>query len=114
AGVDMICIGTSEQFSTEAIEFAKAHNHAWATVGVHPHDTQDGWQKIGKLLAMKPEKAVGIGEIGLDYFYDNSPRDIQIKALEQQLQWATDYNLPVSFHVREAYDDFWPIFHNFS
>lgn len=59
-------------------------------------------------------KIVGIGEIGLDYFYDNSPRDVQIRALEQQLQWAVDYNLPVSFHVREAYADFWPVFDNFT
>ncbi len=113
ADVDMICIGTSEKFSAEAVEFAKTHEHAWATVGVHPHDTKDGWQKIGALLDVKPEKVVGIGEVGLDYFYNNSPREIQINALEEQLQWAIDYELPVSFHVREAYDDFWPIFGNF-
>lgn len=72
----------------------------------------------GKVAA----KIVGVGEIGLDYFYDNSPRDVQIQALEQQLQWAVDYNLPVIFHVREAsspergnsvWRDFWPIFDNF-
>lgn len=114
AGVDMICIGTSEQFSAEAIEFAEAHERVWATVGVHPHDTKDGWQKIRELLSIKSEKIVAVGEIGLDYFYNNSPRETQIKALEEQLQWASDYNLPVSFHVREAYDDFWPIFRNFS
>ncbi len=114
AKVKMICIGTAEQFSTEAIEFVASHDDAWATVGVHPHDTKDGWAKIGELLKKKPQKLVGIGEIGLDYFYNNSPREVQIKALEEQLQWAVDYNLPVSFHVREAYDDFWPIFANFS
>lgn len=113
AKVKMICIGTAEQFSTEAIEFVASHDDAWATVGVHPHDTKDGWAKIGELLKKKPQKLVGIGEIGLDYFYNNSPREVQIKALEAQLQWAVDYNLPVSFHVREAYDDFWPIFANF-
>lgn len=113
AEVKMICIGTNEEFSQEAVEFAATHHDVWATVGVHPHDTKDGWQKIGEILAKKPEKIVGIGEIGLDYFYNNSPRETQIRALEGQLQWAADYNLPVSFHVREAYDDFWPIFANF-
>lgn len=122
-GVAMICIGTSERHSQEAIDFVALHESTWATVGVHPHDAKDGWAKIGDILASKPEKVVGIGEIGLDYFYNNSPRDTQIQALEQQLQWAVDYDLPVSFHVREAsspdmsisvWQDFWSIFNNFS
>ena len=136
ANVKMICIGTSEKFFAEAVEFAAAHQNTWATVGVHPHDTKDGWMKIGELLRVEhgrvarggvapafadkigndgsgKSKIVGIGEIGLDYFYDNSPRQTQIAALEQQLQWASDYGLPVSFHVRESFDDFWPIFANF-
>ncbi len=113
ADIKMICIGTTEAFSAEAVEFTKTHENTWATVGVHPHDTKDGWAEISKLLLEKYEKVVGIGEIGLDYFYNNSPREVQIRALEEQLQWALDYNLPVSFHVREAYDDFWPILANF-
>lgn len=110
----MIVVGTSEADSLEAAEFAANHDGVWAVVGVHPHDTKQGWTSVEQLLKQRPEKLVGIGEIGLDYFYDNSPRDVQIKALEQQLQWAVDYNLPVSFHVREAYADFWPVFDNFS
>ena len=82
-------------------------------LGVHPHEAKDGCTAIGGLLAERHEKVVGIGEIGLDYYYDNSPREEQIKILEQQLQWAMEYDLPVSFHVREAFDDFWPIFDNF-
>ncbi len=115
ADTRLICIGTNEKFSKEAVEFAATHESTWATVGVHPHDAKDGWEKIGYLLSARnrSKKLVGIGEIGLDYFYTNSPHDVQAKALEQQLQWALDYNLPVSFHVREAFDDFWPIFHNF-
>lgn len=120
AGIKMICIGTTEQFSAEAVEFAKTHADTWATVGVHPHDTKNGWEKVGEILARALPEArisgggvVGIGEIGLDYFYNNSPRKTQIEALEEQLQWAVDYNLPVSFHVREAYEDFWPILANF-
>ncbi len=113
AGVGLICVGTDQADSRAAVEFVSTREGAWAVVGVHPHDTKDGIDDIGVLLKEKPAKVVGIGEIGLDYFYDHSPRDVQIAALEQQLQWALDYNLPVSFHVREAFDDFWPIFHNF-
>ena len=112
-GVKMICIGTDETFSRQAVEFVAVHDNTWATVGVHPHDAQKGWGDIARILAEKPSKVVGIGEIGLDYFYENSPRDIQVKAFEEQLQLAVDYNLPVSFHVRDAFVDFWPILANF-
>lgn len=113
AGVmKMICVGTNQKSSEEAIDFAERHDSSFAAVGVHPHDAKDGVEGIKKLLGAK--KIVAVGEIGLDYYYNNSPRDIQIAALEQQLQWALDYNLPVSFHVRDAFDDFWPIFSNFS
>jgi TatD DNase family protein len=114
AGVQMIVVGTSEDDARVAVEFATSHDGVWAVVGVHPHDTKEGWQKIESLLKEKPDKLVGIGEIGLDYHYNNSPRDVQIRALEEQLQWVVDYNLPVSFHVREAYEDFWPILDNFA
>lgn len=113
AGVTMLCVGTNEGDSREAVRFVQNRDDAWAVVGVHPHDTKDGWQDIGRLLSEKPSKIVGIGEIGLDYFYNHSPRTAQLQALEEQLQWASDYKLPVSFHVREAYEDFWPVLDNF-
>lgn len=108
----MICVGTNEKSSVEAVAFAKAHEGVYATIGVHPHDTKDGWEKI-KALA-DASRLVGVGEIGLDYFYTHSPREIQIKALEEQIDFALNHNLPIVFHVREAFDDFWPIFDNFS
>jgi len=113
ADVKMICVSTSEKASREAIEFCQNHEDAWAIVGVHPHEAKDGYAEVGELLASHAKSIIGIGEIGLDYFYMHSDRDTQIAALEQQLQWASDYQLPVSFHVREAFDDFWPIFNNF-
>lgn len=113
AGVDMLLVGTSEKDSRIAVDFALSHDKTWAIVGVHPHDSKDGWGEIGEILKQASPKVIGVGEIGLDYYYNNSPRETQIKALERQLQWALDYNLPVSFHVRDAYDDFWPIFDNF-
>lgn len=139
ANVKMFCVGTSQADSRTAVEFAKEHDNTWAIVGVHPHEVKEGWGEIGAILAdnfvrkvtartsitvgtrrqpsfsggQRSPKIIAIGEIGLDYFYDNSPRQVQVQALEQQLQWARDYDLPVSFHVRDAYDDFWPIFDNF-
>ena len=114
ADVAMLCVGTGERDSQGAVQFVQDRDNVWAIIGVHPHDSKEGWQDIGRLLSENPAKVVGIGELGLDYFYDNSPRDIQMRALEEQLQWAVEYELPVSFHVREAYTDFWPIFDNFS
>jgi TatD DNase family protein len=114
AGVNkMLCIGTSEQSSRDAVAFAAEHDFCFAIVGVHPHDSKEGTDEIGKILSGSYRRLVGVGEIGLDYFYDHSARDVQISALERQLQWAVDYDLPVSFHVREAFDDFWPILDNF-
>ena len=112
--VAMLCIGTNVKSSLEAIEFVASREAMWAVVGVHPHDSKDGWSEIEQILKQRTDKLVGVGEIGLDYFYNNSPREVQLKAFEQQLSWAVDYKLPVSFHVREAFDDFWPIFDSFN
>ncbi len=110
----ILCVGTNVKSSIEAVELADRYAFCYAVVGVHPHDAKDGWQYIKQILQDKHKKVVGVGEIGLDYYYDNSPRDVQIRAFEEQLQWAKEYDLPVSFHVREAFSDFWPIFSNFS
>lgn len=112
--IAMLVVGTSQPDSRAAVRFAASHEQVWSIAGVHPHEAKDGVGDIGKLFEEKPDKLVAIGEIGLDYFYSHSPREVQIAALEQQLQWATDYDLPVSFHVREAFEDFWPVFDNFS
>ena len=121
--VKMLCVGTSQPDSRLVVAFAGAHEDVWAIVGVHPHETKDGVADIGALLAKKPAKIVGIGEIGLDYYYNHSSKEAQIAGLEQQLQWAMDYDLPVSFHVRDAspsegresvWKDFWPILDNFN
>jgi TatD DNase family protein len=113
AGVNqMICVGTSEQSSRDALDFARNHEHIYAAIGVHPHDTKEGYGAIGDLLR-EGAKPVAIGEIGLDYFYTHSPRELQLTALETQLDLARRYDLPVIFHVREAFDDFWPVFDNF-
>jgi len=88
---------------------ALAERHAWiyATVGVHPHDAKDFTEhhagQIGK-LAENP-RVVGIGEIGLDYHYDNSPRDIQKLVLIRQMELARQARRPIVIHCREAWPD---------
>ena len=109
----LICVGTSNKSSKEAVEFASTHEQAYAAVGVHPHDATEGVDGVHQLLKGDRGNVVAVGEIGLDYFYTNSPREVQIAMLERQLQFALDAQLPVIFHVREAFADFWPIFDNF-
>ena len=110
----ILCVGTNQLSSRQAIEFADRYAFCYAIVGVHPHDTKDGIEYIETILSDASKKVVGVGEIGLDYYYNHSPKRVQQHALEQQIQWAVDKNLPISFHVREAFDDFWPIFDNFT
>jgi TatD DNase family protein len=120
AGVSkMILVGTSQQSSADAIKLAEKYDNLYATVGVHPHDTKDG---IGAITELAKENVVAVGEIGLDYYYNHSSREVQIAALESQIQIALDNDLPIIFHVRDAssaerrtsvWNDFWPIFDNF-
>ncbi len=107
----MLVVGTSEKSSADAVDFASRHDGVFATVGVHPHDTKDGW---GQITNLAKKNAVAVGEIGLDYFYTHSPRDIQLRAMEEQIYIALDNDLPIVFHVREAFDDFWPVFDRIS
>lgn len=108
----MLVVGTNDQSSEEAVAFARCHDKAWASLGLHPHDAKtglDGVRFLDDILQKSTERIVAIGEIGLDYFYDNSPREMQIDLLHAQIELAQTYNLPIIFHVREAFSDFWPI-----
>lgn len=114
----MICVGTSEESSQQAVDFAREHDGVFASIGVHPHDTKDGYSGVraiaeAELSENNGSKLVAIGEIGLDYFYTHSSREIQIEALKNQIEVALDYNVPIIFHVRDAFDDFWPIFEQY-
>ena len=108
AGVDyMIVPGTNLATSLQAIELAAKYENIYAAVGVHPHDSKD-WndsiiQKLEELT--KNKKNIAIGEIGLDYYYDFSPREIQIKAFESQVQLALKLNLPIIVHNRESNEE---------
>ena len=117
-----ICVGVDLKNSRRAVEFCElaedsAQNiQLFATVGVHPHEAEkvDLEKDFLELRALaKNPKLVAIDEIGLDYFYENSPREIQQKVLFEQLKIAHELNLPVAFHVRGAFDDFWRVLNDF-
>jgi TatD DNase family protein len=114
AGVARILvIGTTLEDSRLAIAFARQHSNVWASIGVHPHEAQlhDAVEVEQEFLKLaQDENVVAVGECGLDYFYEHSPKSEQITILKAQLSVARQANLPLIFHVREAYDDFWPIF----
>ncbi len=105
AGVGrIICVGTDAPQSEKAIEVARAHpGTVWATVGLHPHDAKNGVDGIVALLGA-PE-IVGIGECGLDYHYDHSPREVQREAFAAQIVLANEHGLALVIHTREAWDD---------
>lgn len=113
----MLCVGTDIRSSKAAVEFAATHEKAWATVGIHPHDAKKELVEFDAFASwcqsVNDEKLVAVGEIGLDYYYNNSPRDLQIELLNRQIELAQRLNIPITFHVRDAFDDFWPIFDSF-
>lgn len=112
AGVTtMLAVGTGEgPPDLEAgIRLADAHASLLATVGVHPHDARKAdagnWTRMEALLAHP--KVVAVGEIGLDYHYDNSPRDQQRAAFVDQMAIARRARKPIVIHTREAWEDTW-------
>lgn len=114
----MICVGTTLPDSQMVTEFVVGREHVWASIGIHPHEAKDYANFSDKLknfasLASKP-KVVAVGECGLDYFYNHSSKEDQEKILRFQIELALEHNLPMIFHVREAFDDFWSIFDSYS
>ena len=104
AGVErMISVGTDLVTSKAALAVARAHDGVWATAGVHPHDASGGIAGIEELLA-EPE-IVAVGECGLDYHYDHSPRELQREVFAAQIAMAHAHGLALVVHTREAWDD---------
>ena len=104
AGVSgMITVGCDRPTSLAAIATAEAHPEVWATVGLHPHDAKRGVDTIVDLI--DGERVVAVGEAGLDYYYDHSPRDVQRDAFAAQIQLALARRLPLVIHTRDAWAD---------
>lgn len=99
--------GTGPAKLDAAIPFAERHDWIYATVGIHPHEawlaTDDHFAALDR-LARHP-KVIAWGEIGLDYFYDHSPRDVQHQVFRRQLGMAHTARKPIVIHCRDAWDD---------
>lgn len=110
----LICVGCNLPDSQLAVDFVRSRENCWASIGIHPHEAhlypENAIARQQFELLATASKVVAIGECGLDYFYELSEKKAQWSALEFQIQLALAHNLPVIFHVREAFDDFWPIF----
>ena len=111
AGVDrLVCIGSGGTVAQidNAVAFAETHDFIWATVGIHPHDAVDlppDAISVVERLATSHPRVVAVGEIGLDFYYDHSPPDVQRAVLRSFLGVARRTNKPVTLHVRDAHDE---------
>jgi TatD DNase family protein len=123
AGVGaLVCVGTDACTSLQAIAIAADIRtaaalgeqgppafKAWATVGLHPHDASAGMDEVKQVLAESLRDAgdvvVAVGECGLDYHYDHSPRDVQLEVFQAQMALAKQYGLTLVVHCRQAWDD---------
>ncbi|HXW34424.1 MAG TPA: TatD family hydrolase [Acidimicrobiales bacterium] len=129
AGVNaLVCVGTDASTSREAVELVRSLKDsglegsqsedgsrgvgafdAWATVGLHPHEASKGTHEIeevlDRVLEQEPGMVVAVGECGLDYHYDHSPRDSQREAFAKQISLANRLGLALVVHSRSAWDD---------
>lgn len=117
AGVlKMICVGTTLADSQLAVKVATERENVYSSIGIHPHEAKEHLSrsvkdKFASLVGSR--KVVAVGECGLDYFYNHSPRKDQTQILKFQIELALEHDLPLIFHVRNAFADFWPIFDSF-
>ena len=107
--------GADIETSISSVELANKYDFIYAAVGVHPHDVKDlddtAIDTLRK-LATENEKVVAIGEIGLDYYYDNSPREVQKEWFKKQIELANELKLPIIIHDRDAHQDTFEIIKN--
>jgi TatD DNase family protein len=103
----VISVGTDLQRSAAAVELASRVAGVWATVGVHPHDAAGGIAGVEGLARAGRDEGtvVAVGECGLDYHYDHSPRPVQREVFAEQVRLAHELELPLVVHTREAWDD---------
>ncbi len=114
-----ICVGTSAESSRTAVNFANKHIGAYASLALHPHEVADvtaefidgEFAKVAQIAKAGHKKVVAIGECGLDYYYHESERirSAQKRLFKMHLDLAVASNLPLIFHIRSAFDDFFAI-----
>ena len=108
----IFCVGVNDVDSGQALAVARAFKNTYAIVGLHPSEADRGYEaleEIQRLVELDREKVIGIGECGLDYYREGYDKQSQERALRFQIELALDYDLPLAFHVRDAFDDFFKI-----
>jgi TatD DNase family protein len=114
----LVCIGTGVATSQQAVALARASAggstpRAWASIGLHPHEASVGIDEVARLLARErgagDDAVVAVGECGLDYFYDHSPRPAQRAAFAAQIELAHAYDLALVIHARDAWPDLFDV-----
>lgn len=107
--------GADIETSISAIKLSNQYDFIYAAVGVHPHDVgnldENAIDTLRK-LAVENDKVVAIGEIGLDYYYENSPKDVQKEWFKKQIELANELKLPIIIHDRDAHGDTFEIIKN--
>lgn len=102
----MVTIASNVADAEAALTLATARDGLWSTAGVHPHEAgevaQDAVARVRAIASSAPDVVVAIGETGLDYHYDNAPRDVQRKLFSDHLALGSELELPVVVHAREA------------
>lgn len=103
----IVCVGYDFESSLRALKLANDYENIYAVVGVHPHDAKSYDEQFENFFEENKEnqKIIAIGEIGLDYHYDNSPREIQKKVFQRQIELAHKFEFPIVVHTREATKD---------
>jgi len=96
-------VGCDRDSSLRAIDIARANPDVWASVGLHPHEALHGVDSIRDLF--DSPRVIAVGEAGLDYYYDHSPREAQRVAFSRQIELANELDLPLIIHTRDAWDD---------
>ncbi len=117
AGVtDVVCVGTDASSSAAALALATTPPatapRVWATVGLHPHEASRGVDEVARLVASAmagEHRPVALGECGLDYYYEHSPREIQREVFAAQVALAIEHDLTLVIHARAAWDDLFDI-----
>ena len=102
-----VCVGTDIDTSALCISIARAHEGVYAAAGVHPHEAAEAPENyLDRIRSMlDDEKTVALGEIGLDYYYDFSPREVQKRVMDEQIDLAVALDVPAIFHIRDAHGD---------
>lgn len=106
----MVTVSVDEKSWEANRNLAEALSHVWYSLGLHPHEAKYWLQCKPRFiqaygLAQKNKKCVALGEMGLDFFYNHSDKDVQIQCFEEQLVLAKQWNLPIIIHCRDAFED---------